>query len=327
MKMNNKENIKKLISLQIFSNEIRAVQVSGASGKVKISAYGSARLPEGTISGGLIAKPEVFMKYLRDLLSKYNFNGREIVLSISNQGLIIRLASFPKVSEDKQRNVCMLQAQNFIPIPINELELSYFVTDENIRDADGKPLEEPTISALLVAAKRDMLNNIVDTIQDPKYGAYIVKDIVPTITTVASEIQSDAQYKTYMVMNANNDVANILIINNGKIAMARSIQFDQELAETLNKSDRIEPDKLNEIIEIFKNEFWSSVNYYRMSNSDEVEALYISAQTVDISRARHDISTDLNVDVEIFTMEKRVRAESDFPVEKYSACICAATEL
>ena len=321
------ENIKKIIGLQIFSNEMRAFQISGSSGKIKILAYGSARLPEGTISGGMIAKPEVFMKYFRDLLTKYGFSAKDIILSLSNQGLIIRLASFPKVPEDKQKNVCMLQAQNFIPIPINELELSYFITEENIRDASGNPLEEPTVNALLVAAKRDMLTNIVDTIQDPKYGAFVIRDIVPTITAIASEIQNDTQYKTYMVMNANNDVVNILIINNSKIAMARSVQLDPALAETLNKSDRIEPYRLNEIIEAFKTEYWASVNYYRISNSEEVEALYISAQTVDISRAHHEISTDLNVDVEIFSMEKRIRADDDFPVEKYSACICAATEL
>ena len=54
-----KDKTKNLIGPQIFSNEIRAVQVSNVSGKIKVSAYGSARLPEGTISGGMISKPEV----------------------------------------------------------------------------------------------------------------------------------------------------------------------------------------------------------------------------------------------------------------------------
>ncbi len=321
-----KEKIDRLIGLQIFSSEIRAVQMQGSSDKLKISAYGSMRLPEGTVAGGMIAKPEVFMKYFRDMLSKYNFSAKEIILSLSNQGVIIRLASFPKVSEEKQRNVCMLQAQNFIPIPINELELAYLITDENIRDAEGKPLEEPTVNALLVAAKRDMLNNIVDTIQDPKYGSFIIRDIVPTITAVASEIQNETEYNTYMVMNASNDVANILIINGGKIAMARSIQFDPALAEKLGKSDTPDPADLREIIDILKNEFRSSVNYYRITNSEDVKALYITTQ-VDISQASEELSLDLNVDVEVFTMEKHVRSDGDFPAEKYSACVCTGMNL
>lgn len=321
-----KDNSKKIIGLQIFSNEIRAVQVANTSGAIKVTAYGSARLPEGTVAGGMIAKPEVFMKYFRDMLATYKFTARNIILSLSNQGLIIRLASFPKVAEDKQRNVCMLQAQNFIPIPLNELELAYCITDEHIRDEEGNPLEEPTISALLVAAKRDMLTNIVDTIQDSKYGSYVVQDIVPTITAVASEVQGTAQYRTYMVMNVNNDVANILIIKNGKIVMARSVQFDSTLAEELNKSEQIDSDKLDKLVEQLKSEYWSSVNYYRITNSEDVEALYISSQAVDIIRARSDISADLNVDVEIFTMAPRIKADDDFPVEKYSACICSTID-
>lgn len=321
-----KEKVKNLIGLQIFSNEIRAVQLDTASGKIKISAYGSARLPEGTITGGMIAKPEVFMKYFKELLSKFKFSSKKIILSISNQGLIIRLANFPKVGEDKQRNVVMLQAQNFIPIPINELELAYHITDEQIRDNDGNPLEEPSISALLVAAKRDMLTNIVDTIQDSKNGSYVVEDIVPTITTIASIIQEHTPYRTYMVMNANNDVINILIINDGKIAVARSIQIDPTLADDLNKSESIDHDKLAELLDIIKNEYWSSVNYYRINNSEDVEALYISAQATDIFSARSELISDLNIDVEFFSMGPYVKADDEFPVEKYSACICAAIE-
>ena len=51
-----KDKTKNPIGPQIFSNEIRAVQVSNVSGKIKVSAYGSA--PAGrTISGGMISKP------------------------------------------------------------------------------------------------------------------------------------------------------------------------------------------------------------------------------------------------------------------------------
>ncbi|HHW25358.1 MAG TPA: pilus assembly protein PilM [Clostridiales bacterium] len=319
-----KEKVKNVIGLQIFSNEIRAVQVTSASDKLKVSAYGSARLPEGTVMGGIIAKPEVFMSYLRELLTKFKFTSRKIILSISNQGLIVRYANFPKVSEDKQRNVIMLQAQNYIPIPLTELELAYCISDEHIRDEAGNPVKEPTISALLVAAKRDMLYNMVDTIQDKKYGSYVVEDIVPTVTTIASVVQRSAPFNTYMVMNANNDVINILIISGGKITLARSVQIDSTLSDELNRSERIEPDKLSELIEIIKNEFWSSVNYYRISNGEEVEALYLSSQVTELFSARPELAADLGVEVEIFTMAPYIVAASEFPVEKYAACICAA---
>lgn len=319
-----KDKTKNLIGLQIFSNEIRAVQVSNVSGKIKVSAYGSARLPEGTISGGMISKPEVFMMYFRELLSKFKFSSRKIILSLCNQGLVIRLANFPKVTEDKQRNVVMLQAQNFIPIPLNELELAYYITDEHIRDSEGNPLEESTISALLVAAKRDMLGSIVDTIQDTKQGSFVIEDIVPTVTTVASVVQLIAPYHTYMVMNANNDVINILIVSDGKIAMARSVQIDATLSDALNRSERIDQDRLAELVELIKTEYFSSVNYYRISNTAEVEALYLSAQATELYSARSDIGADLSIDVEIFTMAPYIKADDDFPVEKYSACICAA---
>jgi len=137
-------------------------------------------------------------------------------------------------------------------------------------------------------------------------------------------VQRSAPFNTYMVMNANNDVINILIISGGKITLARSVQIDSTLSDELNRSERIEPDKLSELIEIIKNEFWSSVNYYRISNGEEVEALYLSSQVTELFSARPELAADLGVEVEIFTMAPYIVAASEFPVEKYAACICAA---
>ena len=87
---------------------------------------------------------------------------------------------------------------------------------------------------------------------------------------------------------------------------------------------RQDQDRLAELVELIKTEYFSSVNYYRISNTAEVEALYLSAQATELYSARSDIGADLSIDVEIFTMAPYIKADDDFPVEKYSACICAA---
>ncbi|MDD4774716.1 MAG: hypothetical protein PHZ09_14125, partial [Eubacteriales bacterium] len=124
------DKLKRVIGLEIFANELRAAEVSGSPTEISVDAHNSVFLPDGIISDGLIAKPELFMQYLKNLLAE-NFKAKHIVAEIISRNLILRLASFPKVAPDKQHNVVLLQAQDFIPIPLSELELSYVITGES----------------------------------------------------------------------------------------------------------------------------------------------------------------------------------------------------
>jgi Tfp pilus assembly PilM family ATPase len=315
-----KDKLKKVIGLEIFVNELRAAEISGSPAKIKVDAYNSVSVPDGVISDGLIMKPEVFMQYLKDMLSGGGFKSKDIVAEIISRNLILRLASFPKVTADKQNNVIMLQAQDFIPIPLAELELSYVITGEITTD------EGTYVNTLLAAMKKNIISSLMDTIQNKRFGSYSVNDITIGVTALANEVARQTAAETYMVMYFNNVTLDILIINNNNIVMARSAQLDVNVSDALNNSGSItyNDDIYNEIIDIIKNEFWTSANFFNIKNKEDISKVYIYAQSIDISESISNISSDLDIEIECISISHKLREENNMPGDKYLGCICIA---
>jgi type IV pilus assembly protein PilM len=315
-----KDKLKKVIGLEILTNELRAAEISGSPTKIKVEAYNSISIPDGVITDGLIMKPEVFMLNLKNMLSDGGFKAKDIVVEIISRNLILRLASFPKVPDDKQNNVIMLQAQDFIPIPLAELELSYVTTGESTTE------EGTYINTLLVAMKKNIILSLMDTIQNKSFGNLTVNDITIGVTTLANEVARQTTAETYMVMYLNNVTLDILIINNNNIVMARSAQLDINISNALNKSGSItvNDDIYNEITDIIKNEFWTSANFFNIKNKENIIKVYIYAQSIDLGENIRNISSDLDIEMEIIGISHKLHADDNMPADKYLGCICIA---
>ena len=139
---------KSVIGLEMDSKEIRAVEITGSVRQPVISAWGRMSLPEGIVKDGRVMNVESLSLYLDKLISQNGFKSRDVMLGIANQDVIIRFASFPKVPEDKIRNMVMFQAQEYIPVPIEELQLDYVVAGEK-QNEDGAFL-----NIILVGARK-----------------------------------------------------------------------------------------------------------------------------------------------------------------------------
>ena len=155
--------VKSVIGLEVDSREIRAVEITRSSGTYSILACGKAPLPEGTIEEGFIRDPDRFNVALTELLQSGGFKSLDVVVGINNENVIMRYATFPKVDDDKLRNMVLLQAQEFIPIPIQDMEIDYVVAGDGVNDED-----QPITHVMLVAARRNMIEQYINILSASK---------------------------------------------------------------------------------------------------------------------------------------------------------------
>ena len=144
--------VKSIIGCEITTNEIRAVELTKADGAYSILAMGYIPLEEGIVEEGFIRDADRFNTAITELLSSGNFQTTDVAIGVNNENLLMRFAAFPKVDSDKLRNMVLLQAQEFIPIPIQEMEVDYVVAGET-KEED----EAPQTNVMLLAARRQML--------------------------------------------------------------------------------------------------------------------------------------------------------------------------
>ena len=255
---------KSVIGLEMDSKEIRAVEITGSVRQPVISAWGRMSLPEGIVKDGRVMNVESLSLYLDKLISQNGFKSRDVMLGIANQDVIIRFASFPKVPEDKIRNMVMFQAQEYIPVPIEELQLDYVVAGEK-QNEDGAFL-----NIILVGARKKMLIDFINALSGAKLT---VKEIDSVTMAIGRAALCSIKEDVYAVAGFNHDIANLMIFNKGVFSMARSVPFSQSVAW---KNENGNYSKTTSVMaDTLISELRSSIGYYRMQSEDSVEGIYL----------------------------------------------------
>jgi type IV pilus assembly protein PilM len=141
-----------VVGLDIGTTAARAAEVSVRRGQVVLEHLGQVGLPAGAVVDGEVADPETVATALRTLWRRARLGSKRVVLGVANQKVVVRLVDLPWMQPDELRRSLAYQAQDFLPIPVDEAELDYNVLGEHDGNAGQRLLR-----VLLVAAQKDML--------------------------------------------------------------------------------------------------------------------------------------------------------------------------
>lgn len=147
---------KTAIGVDIGSSSFRVARLTKGKDKPYLSALGSIRVPRGAIAGGEIIDEDVVAQSLAELWKKTGLKEKEIVFGVANQRVVVRLIDFPYMEPNDLKSAIQFQAQDFIPLPIEDVILDYQVIEEYFTESGDRMLQ-----ILLVAAQKGMVELFV----------------------------------------------------------------------------------------------------------------------------------------------------------------------
>lgn len=213
-----KNNKQAAIGLCFDTAEVRAVEVSLAPSPRAV-ACGCASLPEGLIKEGLIADTAAFAKIVTELLQSRGFSDAPVVLGAKGENMLLRSATFPKVPEDKLRKAVMLQAQQFLPVPVRELVLDFVPCGDT--EQEGRQLAE----VLLVGAKRTYIDNLLEMAK--KSGRELLDIDSAQLASVRSCSGLYGQDEPCLLAEVDHDSISIAFVKADRILLTRSVKMDK----------------------------------------------------------------------------------------------------
>ena len=270
------------VGLEIDSGIVRAVEATGSPDAPRLINMAGAPLQEGAVEEGIVMDPKEVGIALSKLWSRGPIRSRSVLLGISNQSVLVRYATIPKVPPDKLANVIRFHAQEHLPIPLESVVLDHIVVGETI-------IEDNTVlEVLLVAARRDMLQGFLEALAIAKLEPV---DIDVSTLTLMRVLPDAALKRPIAVVNVANGLSNILISAQGSPRMARLVSVKlKDLADGLGCA-------LKDVVQVSAenipgrqgvysawtgnliNETRSSINYYQsQDNSHELEAIIINGR-------------------------------------------------
>ena len=164
----------RVVGLDIGTHGVRAAEIIlGRGGSVTLARFGQVALPPRAVVAGEVAEPGAVAFALKRLWREAGFSTRKVILGVGNQRVVVRPAELPEMDADDLRSAIEFQADELIPIPLDEAILD-FQQLERVETADGEPL----VRVLVVAAQREMVASLLESLDGAGLEATMI-DIVP----------------------------------------------------------------------------------------------------------------------------------------------------
>jgi type IV pilus assembly protein PilM len=146
------------VGLDIEAGSIAAVEVQ-ANGALKVSRSAIADLPSGVVKEGEVMDAEALAGALKEAFGK-NKLSKSVRLGIANQRIAVRTLQLPLIEDLEELDTAVrFQAQEHIPMPLEQAVLDYKVVSRSMQDGVGK------MEVVVVAGRRDMLAQTLGAIR------------------------------------------------------------------------------------------------------------------------------------------------------------------
>ncbi len=311
--------LKSIIGCEISTNEIRAVEIAKDNGVHKIIAMGYMPLEEGIVEEGFIRDADRFNDAIMQLIASGNFQTTNVAIGVNNENLIMRYASFPKVEGDRLRNMVLLQAQEFIPIPIQEMEVDYVVAGES---KDDDSLEQTNV--MLIAARKQMLEGYINIFTASKLQ---IQEIDSSLLSYCRGLNAISNGERYGIVNLSDDILNFMIIQGNEIAMVRSITIPEKMQNSVNsifknsRTGEYTEEDVATVAAFLTQETSSTISYYSMQNSIPIEKIYLIVNSTATTKIMPVLQENIYVPLEIPQFYPELQSASITSLGEYASCI------
>ncbi len=145
---------KSLIGLDIGSHSAKAVELTVQGGDHYVSAVAQVELPQG----------EERRDVLANMIQSSDFHTRRVAAAVSGKSVIVRYLNLPRMTDEELPRALEFEADKYIPFDMSDVVKDCQRLGDDDMDIDG--IDEDKMRVLLVAAKRNLVEETVSTVQE-----------------------------------------------------------------------------------------------------------------------------------------------------------------
>jgi type IV pilus assembly protein PilM len=150
--------VNSVLGIDIGSSSVKVVQLRRSKGKAILETYGeisTGPYREMSVGQAAVLPPDKLTELLRDLFREANVTTKTVSFSIPVGSSLLVIIEIPKVSDDMLGKMVPLEARKYIPVPISEVAIDWWVIpNQQIRPE----AEETKLEVLVVAIHNSVVN-------------------------------------------------------------------------------------------------------------------------------------------------------------------------
>ena len=231
-----------VIGLDIGSGFVKVVEVDHSGDQPEVVRVAMRPLLPDAIVEGEIMDYGLVSDSVRGLFQEMGVKGANVVTAIGGHDVIIKKIEMDRMKESDAREVIRWEAEQHVPFDIKSVELDFQILDPN---GDGLQME-----VLLVAAKRELVDNKVGLLQDAGVNPIIIDIDAFALHNAFEHNYPDSQDGIIALVNIGHETTNVSILENGVPILTRDIPFgSRKIREDLQRERGLTAEQAEDVVQ------------------------------------------------------------------------------
>jgi len=212
-----------LIGLDISSTSVKLLELSKTGSSYRIEGIAVEPLPANAVVEKNITEVEAVGESVKRALTKSKIKSKFAAIAVAGSSVITKKITMPAdLSEDEMEGQIQLEADQYIPYPLEEVNLDFQVMGITENNPE-------TVDVLLAACRSENVDERVTAVELAGLTAKIVDIEAYTVETVfsamASQMPDEGMDKTIAIVDIGATMTNLSVIQNHRLIYTREQNF------------------------------------------------------------------------------------------------------
>ena len=303
----------KFFGLDIGSHKIKVAQLERKGDQYQLIAFSSGP----STAKGLLSEAESDLTALAEAVKKVyqeaKVTTKNVASALPQDQVFSRVITLPKLSEKELVSALKWEAEQYVPIPLNEVTLAHQIVGKVKKDGGEK------MEVFLVAASNHFIEKIIKVIKVA--GLNLVSLETEIIAMARSLITPDSN--TTMLVDFGAKATDLAIVENGQVvfthsiatagealtrAVASELGLEPSQAEAYKKAYGVDPAKLegkvrsaiDPIFEVIVKEMEKTIQFYQTEEREgKIRRVILTGGTAGLPEVASLLAKKLNLEIEL----------------------------
>jgi type IV pilus assembly protein PilM len=228
--------------LDIGSGFVKLVVVDHSKGDPEITRIATSPLVADAIVEGEVMDPVLVAETIRSVVDAAGISKKHVVAAVGGHDVIIKKIQMDRMDEAEARELIRWEAHQHVPFDMESVQLDF-----QILDPEGT---SPQMSVLLVAAKRELIENRLALLADAGLTAVIIDVDAFALHNAFEQSYPDGMGGMVALVNIGHETTNVNIMEDGVPIVVRDIPFgSRRIRESLQRERGLTADQAEAVIQ------------------------------------------------------------------------------
>jgi len=315
-----------VVGLDIGSRSIKVAEVTEAKKGWTLKKFGTIDVEPGAIEEGVVKDPQSVSNAIRQLYKNYNIKQPNVAISIGGYSVIVKNITIQNMPEDQLYASINFEAEQYIPFEINDVNLDFQILGE----VENNPNQ---MNVLLVAAKKDMVNDYINLIDMAGLNLCII-DIDAFALQNIYEFNYGTQGGDVALIDIGASKTSVNILKNNTSVFLRDVslgcyQIYQRISAIANcslveaenimlsaKPEKLSADELKRIVSASVSDWCDEIRraldfFYSTNPEDRIQQVVLSGGAANMKELREQLALQSSADVKLINPFEKINITSE----------------